>query len=140
MSKEKNEALDQRNFHEDVTESYGDEITQPQDSGMGRLRFIGQWNQKKSKNCKQRDQQHHSQNDNAEVYAPVHASTRTAQICDRVRRLEREEEEWRGVENWSYVVLIVGSESSGIVGAYEPGKGILGVFIAGKIEAHELRM
>src|SRR4051794_37719519 len=96
MAQEKHKALDQRNFHQDEAEAHGDEIKQSDNSSLRNVLATAMQRQRqnqKGQHGHNRDDQQHSQHDNAQVDAPVHAASCTGQnIFNYVPRLQREKE------------------------------------------------
>ena len=82
MSQEKHKALDQRNFHQDETEANGDEVKQSNNPSLRRVLAVAMQRQRQNQKCQNghngNDQQH-SQHNNAQVDAPVHAAACTGQ-------------------------------------------------------------
>src|ERR1051325_11797024 len=77
MAKKKNKALDKRNFDENKSESDGNEIKQSNDPGLGRMLAMAMQCQGQDEKCQNRhngNDQQHSQHDNAQINAPVHAA------------------------------------------------------------------
>ena len=77
MAQEKHEALDQRNFYQDIAKANGDEIQQCYYAGLSRIILMPAMQRQRQDQKRQHrhngNDQQHSQHHNAQVDAPVHA-------------------------------------------------------------------
>ena len=136
MTQEQDEALDESNLHQNVSQPDRDEVEQahrPRLLAAGPLR---QGEDQKRQHGEQRDGQDHSQNGHAEIIFPVDALPQRFGMQD-LSQLQSEEEERSIVGHRRHIVGIARRKVFRVVGLDQLGKGTGagGIMVAGGLTA-----
>src|SRR5579859_3419739 len=126
MTKKQNEALDEGDLDQDVSEPDNDKIEQ----GKRRLPSLSsgkrQGQNQKCQHGEQRNRQHEDQDQHAEIHFPINSAPQA--LLENVAGLNREEKKWSIVADGRNIVRVGSGETLGIVAGNQVGKRILGRF------------